>query len=116
MSNGEDPNTQNIVDEHRKMVVMTGNISDFQIENLKKWPFLVFGKDLKTVQIDYDFVQGDEDNGSLYAGRVNYDFDFEKEPEATGVSLDMLRHWTKYMFWEDTKVTFTKKGKEWPTK
>jgi hypothetical protein len=104
--------TQNIVDEHRKMVVMTGNISDFQIENLKQWPFVVFGEDLKESKVDYDFVQGKE--GDLCAGSVNFDFNFKKEPKEITKGLDFLTHCTRYLFWADTEVTFTNKGKKWP--
>lgn len=109
----DENNAQNIVDEHRKMVVMTGNISEFQIENLKNWPYLVFGENLKKVQIDYNFVQGEGEEGDLHAGSVNFDFTFNEEPKLVNESLDLLSHWTKYLFWEDTVVTFSKEGKKW---
>lgn len=106
---------QNIVDQHRKMVVMTGNISDFQIQNLKSWPYLVFGDALEKVEIDYKFVKGNEETGDMFAGEVNFDFTFNKEPKYPGHATGLLTHWTKYLFWEDTKVTFSKEGKEWQT-
>lgn len=104
----------NIVDEHRKMIIMTGNISDFQIKNLKSWPFIVFGPELKSVEIDYEFTKGGE-NGELYPGKVNFDFNFTSDPEDPNNSIGLLTHWTRFLFWQDTTVTFTRKGKPWPT-
>jgi len=108
--------TQNIVDEHRKMIVLTGNVSEFQIENLQKWPYLVFGEDLEKVSIEYNFVQGEGEEGDLYAGSVSFDFTFSTEPKLVEHSLNLLKHWTQYLFWEDTVVKFSREGKTWPKK
>lgn len=114
MSGDQAKSQENLVDEHRRMVVMTGNISEFQIENLKKWPFLAFQESLEEVKVDYNFIRGSEDEGDLFAGKVNFDFKFKSEPENVEQALAFLSHCTKYLFWEDTEVSFTKEGKKWP--
>jgi len=113
-----DENQQNIVDEHRKMVVMTGNLSEFQLKNMKAWPFIIFD-DLSKVEINYDFtniVEVDKElEEAISAGSIEYDFYFKKEPPDPDLRLAQLILWTKYMFWEDTDVTFKKQGQAWKT-
>ena len=108
----------NLVDQHRKMVIATGNLSDFQLENLQKWPFLVFDN-LKRVQVEYAFTEDVEVEGeieeSIFAGKVNFDLNFDGEPTEVDKAIALLTHWTKYLFWEDTIVTFSKDGETWPT-
>lgn len=103
---------ENVVEEHKKMMVMTGKLSDFQLENLQKWPFVVFNESLNNVSVDYDFYKEEKE---LYAGKVVYDFNFKSEPEKYEEELQMLTFWVKYLFWEDTKVEFKSGGKKWPT-
>lgn len=109
---------QNIVDEHRKMVIMTGCLSDFQLENIKKWPFIVFGNDLLKVEINYDFVDGNKEGVQINSGSVEYDFYFNNLPteEVETMAKSMLTLWTKYLFWSDTKISFKKEGKKWQNK
>lgn len=114
--NTNEVEAENIVDEHRRMVIMTGNISDFQIQNLKSWPFLVFGDSLEKVEIGYKFTKTQDENSDLCAGSVSYDFYFSKEPADVENNLGLLTHWTQFLFWKDTEVTFSKEGEAWPKK
>lgn len=114
----EDAQTSNIVDEHRKMVVLTGNISEFQLKNIKAWPFIIFDQDLLKCEIKYDFtdiVEVEKDLAkTLNAGVVEYDFYFKKDPmDKVSLRLAQLSLWTRFMFWEDTGVVFKKEGKLW---
>jgi hypothetical protein len=106
-----------LLEEHRKMVVMTGNISEFQELQLKQWPYVIFDKDcLDNVYINYDFTKkNDHNEEELHAGWVTYDFNFKKDPpeEHLDKKINALIGWTKNMFWKDTKVEIKKKGKEW---
>jgi hypothetical protein len=109
---------EQVVNEHRQMFLLTGNLSDFQLENLKKWPFIIFGKDLKKAEIAYDFKmeQPDDVNArDLKAGSVTFDLFFKKKPEQDFIAsgLAMLQVWTKFMFWSDTEVILKLKGKKW---
>ena len=110
-----------LVAEHRQMVTLSGNLSEFQIKNLQAWPYVLFDKkDVDSVKIDYNFERslGEEDKERiLYAGVVEYDFKFKSEPPFTEETikhkLQQLSHWVKYLFWEDTQVVIKKDGKKW---
>lgn len=108
-----------LIDDHRKMVAMTGNLSDFQLTNLKTWPTVAIeDKYINDVKVKYDFTRvNDEDQEELHAGSVVYDFSFsEKLPypkDELKRRLDHLIHWTKHLFWEDTVVEIKKEGKTW---
>lgn len=112
----------NIIDDHRQALMMSGNLSDFQIQNLKAWPNIVFD-DVKNFKLTYNFVEKiiDEDTGDekdvLCAGKVIYDIVFNEEPAYTKEEktkrLDDIKLWVKTMFWKDTKVTIKKNGKKW---
>lgn len=113
----EEKQESTIVDEHKKMVMMTGNLSDFQLENLKKWPFLLF-EDLETVKLTYDFTKLISDKEEeLSPGTIQYDFTFKKgtklDRDLTKKHLGTLTLWTKFMFWKETEVRFLVAGKKW---
>lgn len=112
-----DQKKEQIVEDHKKMLIMTGNLSDFQLENLKKWPFIVFDKELAQCSIDYDFTKMVDDREELAAGAITYNFDFKKnaklDREETKKKLEMLSLWTRFLFWKDTKVNFKRAGKKW---
>lgn len=106
-----------IVDEHRKMVMMTGNLSDFQLENLKKWPFIVFETGLEKANITYDFTKLVAEEESLSPGVVQYDFHFKEGTKLNRADvkkrLEHLKTWVKFMFWKETEVRIMKDGKKW---
>lgn len=113
-----------IVEEHRKMVIVSGKISDFQLNNLKNYPFIVLGDYLKDAQIDYSFIRPGakvDPNGlkmeDMYAGEIKYTFTFKEEPKYTKEELanrlGQLISWVKYLFWVNTTVKFYRDGKEW---
>ena len=104
--------------EHRRMVVMTGNLSDFHMENLRAWPYIIFEKEnLDSVDIDYNFTKQVNDGEALDAGKIVYNFNFKGVPCHSGeelkVRMDHLRAWVKGIFWTDTVVVFKKNGEEW---
>lgn len=107
-----------IVDEHRKMVMMTGNLSDFQLQNLKSWPYIVFDKEiLESAKITYDFTKLIAEEEELSPGTVQYDFNFKAgtklNREETKKKLELLKLWVKFMFWKETEVRFLRAGKKW---
>lgn len=107
-----------IVDEHRKMVLMTGALSDFQLQNLKTWPFIIFQNDiLESANITYDFTKIIEDQEQLSPGTVQYDFVFKPNVklnrEETKKKLAMLTSWVRFMFWKETEVRILRAGKKW---
>lgn len=108
---------QTVVDEHRKMLMMTGNLSDFQLENLKTWPFIVFDSILEKTSVKYDFTKMIDKQEALSAGTVIYDFTFKPKTkmdrEETKKKLAILKLWTQFLFWQDTVVEFQTAGKKW---
>jgi hypothetical protein len=107
----------NQVEDHKKMLLMTGNLSDFQLTNLKNWPFLLFDKELESVQVKYDFTKLVDDNEELFPGYVQYDFEFKLgtklDRERTKMLLETLGLWVKFMFWKETRIEILKSGKTW---
>ena len=117
MANTNTKEETTIVDDHKKMLIMTGNLSDFQLDNLKKWPFILFDKELDRVSVKYDFTKTVANEEELSAGLVTYDFEFKKNTkmsrEETKKKLDLLTLWTRFLFWKETKVDFQRTGKKW---
>jgi len=111
---------KDINQEHKYITQLTGKLSDYQLTNMKTWPFVVFDN-LEKVTIEYNFEKETIDEITkekiivLYAGFVTYDFVFKTEvkEEQKEKALQALTVWTKFMFWKDTEVNFKKEGKEW---
>jgi hypothetical protein len=105
-----------IIEDHKKMVIMTGSLSDFQLQNLKTWPFLLFDQ-LETAAITYDFTKLIGEQEELSPGTVQFDFKFKEgtklERDHTKKQLETLSLWVRFMFWKETKVKFLKSGKKW---
>jgi hypothetical protein len=109
----EPDKAESIIDAHRRAIIMSGQVSDFQLENLQKWPFLLFN-DLEKNKISYDFTAKEIDE-IMSPGKVSYDFKFKQEVDKASVAkqLDTLTTWVKFLFWKQTEVEFLKDGKEW---
>lgn len=103
----------NIIEEHKKMLIISGNLSDFQLENLKKWGFILFDG-LKSVTINYDF-SSDKANQIISEGTVEFDFIFDKDTviENKDKKIEQLTTWTRFLFWVETKVVVKKNGEIW---
>jgi len=106
----------NIIDDHRNMLILSGNLSSFHLDNLKAFPKIIFD-DIKNFKLHYNFYTGNGEDKKLYSGKVIYDIIFEKEPIFTKEELKKrsndLKLWVKTLFWKDTKVTIKKNGKKW---
>lgn len=106
-------NKNNIVDDHRNMLMVSKNISIFQESNLKQWPMIVFDN-IDSVNIDYDFINSEEE---FYEGKVVFDFSFKDGQfpidEKKQKALEDLTTWTRFLFWSNTSVEFKLKGNEW---
>ena len=105
-----------IIDDHRNMLMLSGNLSSFHIDNLKTFPKIVFDN-IKNFTLHYDFYEGKGDAKKLYSGKVIYDLTFDKEPEYTVEELQRrmsdIKFWVRTLFWKDTGVTIKKDGKRW---
>ena len=115
-------NTTDMVSEHKANLLLSGNLSDFQVKNLKSWPYIVFDLDkLENVEIKYNFKLNEESEQSnalgVYAGEVIFNFKFKKrikiKQSEKEKALSDLTLWTKFLFWNDTEVKFKRNGKPW---
>lgn len=92
-----------VVEEHKKMLILSGNLSEFQLKNLKTWPFVVFDN-IDNAMVDYNFG----DTGRIEeAGEVTYTImrkDCSKQEDNFETKKETIINWVKFMFWKDTKV------------
>lgn len=103
--------TDDIISDHRKMLIMSGNLSDFQLENMKNWPFILFD-DIDSVKLNYDFTTKVlNENGNMSenigSGKVCYNVVRHAgfKPESSEADkIATLTQWTKFLFWSDTEV------------
>lgn len=118
----QDKSTKDTISQHKTNLLLTGELSDFQLQNLKTWPMIVFQKhSLEKVSIHYDFkLDGNSEIANslgLHAGKITYDFDFKANARITKKEkercLNHLTFWVKYLFWNDTEVNFKRRGRPW---
>ncbi|HLD91649.1 MAG TPA: hypothetical protein VI911_11680 [Patescibacteria group bacterium] len=110
----------NVVEQDRTNLLLTGVVSDFQLQNLKIWPKLVFDN-LDTFNLKYDFCLDEnsekENSLGIYSGTVEYDFIFKKGSKVSKKTKERALHdianWVRFLFWSDTEVIFKRKGKRW---
>ena len=115
--------SEQMMEDHRKMVITTGNLSIFQLNNLKMFPRVIFNDIIITrTRINYDFEESttnEEGNVEkrIYEGKVIYDLYFDEEPfyleNDLNKRLKDLEQWVKHLFWQDTEVEILKEGKKW---
>lgn len=110
-----DNNSQTVVDDHRNMLMVSKNISEFQEQNLKSWAFIFFDN-VKEVNVSWNFIKNNK-NKDFYPGRVDFDIKFEKgtkfDPDKAQEGIDRLVACTKFLFWSETKVNIKKSGRKW---
>ena len=113
---------EKFLEEHRKMIANSGNLSDFHLAQLKNWPYVVFDN-LESVDLKYDFadmmkadVEGSDIKVKMnHPGKVEYDFYFKKntriKKDDFAKRLDILEKWIHSIFWTNTKVVFKRNGR-----
>jgi hypothetical protein len=108
-----DKSKNTIIDDHRNMLSVSKNISIFQEQNLKKWPYIVFDN-ISKCNIKYNFISKEEE---FYEGIVEFDFIFKNNESPSEIiktrGLNSLKEWTQSLFWSNTHVVFKIKGEEW---
>ena len=109
-------NSETLIEDHRRALIMSGKLSKFHMDNMKAFPQVAFDN-LETCELNFNFYRYDDDgNKEIYSGRVVYDLKL-KESSRTEDELKQragfLKLWTKTLFWEDTKVEILREGAEW---
>jgi len=111
-------NSRDAIEDHKKALMMSGNLSNFHLENIKKWPHIIFD-DLDSFVVNFNFIDqngGTDGVSKVFAGVVVYDLQFKDGIEITDNIKEkgsILKSWVKTLFWEDTKVTIKTEGEEW---
>lgn len=95
-----------ILEEHRKMLIFSGNVSDFQLKNISGWAKIVIPS-FKEVKIQYNFKTG--------AGKIVYKFTLDKpvNNDLKDKALIHLNEWAKAFFFADTTVSIFFNEKQW---
>ena len=90
------------LDDHRKMLTLSKQLSEFQITNLKTWPQIAFDNVLNST-VDYSFIDKDE---MFYAGKVIFRVNLSNEPSKEEIikRSNYLADWTRILFWTDIQV------------
>jgi hypothetical protein len=101
--------TQAILDDMRRITMLTGEISNVHEASLKKWPYIVF-ENVQSVSISYDLTkQTAIDNGYNH---VVYNIFIDNPEDLLLESRSkILTEWIRDMFWNEieVKVTINKK-------
>jgi hypothetical protein len=97
------------LDDHRKMLTLSKQLSDFQLENLKAWPFVVL-PDISQSFVDYNFI---DEQDLFYAGKVIFKITMDNKLEEQDLltRCTFLADWTRILFWTDTQVEVFVNGK-----
>jgi len=98
-------NVKEILDDMRRITILTGEISSVHEESLKKWPYVVFD-DVKDVQIKYDLTK--DYTKEVGEGYVVFEIDMSEEKipkdEDFKKRCEMIAQWARDMFWSEIKV------------
>lgn len=94
-----------ILEDMRKITMLTGEISSVHEESLQKWPYIIFDN-VQNVEIKYDLTK--EYTQETGEGYVIYRLEIPPEnvpKEEEFVKLcKILTSWVRDMLWDDIKV------------
>jgi hypothetical protein len=104
--------TKEILDDMRRITMLTGEISSVHEESLKKWPLIAFDE-VAGVEIKYDLTK--EYTKEVGEGYVIFEIDMPEEKipkdEDFHTRCEMISQWVRDMFWDEIKVEITTKIK-----
>lgn len=86
-----------ILNEHRKLMFITGKFSDFQIKNLEMFPQIVFDN-IKKIEIKYD-IQTNKG-----AGFVEYKVKLFEKQDSLEKRKEDLTKWVKHLLFKEIEV------------
>ena len=100
--------TKEIIDDMRKITMLTGEISSVHVQNLKTWPFVVFD-DIVSVEIDYDLTKANTlETGEGVVIFNTMSKEMEKEDLLGQINFEkrcnMLASYVRNMFWKEIKI------------
>src|SRR5690606_2502793 len=98
-----------LLTEHRQMLCLSKNISDFHVKNINGWSCIFFNG-VKEVGIEYNFL---DDVGVFCDGEVSIHLKTSPKAKQTKKGYDDFIKALKMLFFNNTKVTMYKNGKLW---
>jgi len=102
-------NTKEMLEDMRKLTMLTGSLSKVHEENLQKWPYIAFD-DVVEAEIKYDLSKDyTKENGEGY---MTFYIDTGHDQGNVKNRADHLTSWVRDMFWADIKVSVFLDGKE----
>jgi len=119
-----------IIDDLRKMMIMSGKMSDLHYANLQGWGQLVFS-DYESVEIEYDIKTTDPkkyreltghslksvDEKAAFGSTITYRVKTKKGKRITKkqaeTALNSLKLWIGHLFWSDIQVQIFINKKEY---
>lgn len=90
-------NAAEILNEHRKLMMITGKFSDFQIKNLETYPQIVFDN-IKKIELEYDIQT------TKGAGFVKYKVRLKKPQDNLEKRIDDLKSWVRHLLFKEVEV------------
>lgn len=100
-----DENIEKIVEDMRRLTMLTGQLSSVHEETLYTWPLILFDN-IQNVEIKYDLSK--DYTQEVGEGYVIYNLDIlpenDLEEEDFTRRCEMLTSWVRNMLWKDIKV------------
>lgn len=97
-------NTQQILEDMRKLTMLNGEISSIHELNLKKWPFVAF-EGVESSEVDYDLTK----DTIVAKGEGFVEFKLAIEPMAENSLMkqrcETITAWVRDMFWPEIRVS-----------
>jgi hypothetical protein len=99
-----------ILEDLRKITMLTGELSSVHQESLQSWPLILFD-DVKNVEIKYDLTKDrikEVGEGYIYFDiETNEKYEFKDECEKEIERSKILVDWVRDMFWPEIFVRVT---------
>lgn len=95
-------NEKEILDDMRRLTILTGEISTVHEKSLKNWPYVLFDG-LVDMKIEYDLTK--DYTKEVGEGFINFFIALEDiEVELFKERCETLSSWVRDMFWKEIKV------------
>ena len=100
-------NTEKILQDMRKITMLTGQISSVHEESLKKWPYIIFD-DVESVEIDYnlskEITKSEKEGYIVFKVRGPIAPKDDDSKENIKKRCESLSRWARDMLWPEIKI------------
>ena len=98
-------NTQSIIEDMKKITILTGEISNVHEKSLLTWPYVVFDR-VKNVEIKYDLSKtAHSDQGyNVVEFFIMMEEEDKQNIDNFEKRCDTLKEWTESMLWSGIEV------------